>query len=151
MAKTYDLKTVVCTVGGVPISGYGENDAIGFEWNSEIVTPSVTADGSYTYSRNNDRGLMVTITLMQTSAAIPLLATLMEAQHGDASGVHPPLLLPLPFAMVDPATGDQVLSLECVFVSRPAPSKGKQVGEVTYKMHLPSPGVSYGPRNVAPF
>ena len=148
MAKTYDLKSVICTVGGVGISGYGETDAIGFEWDEEIVSRTVTADGQTIYSRNNNRGLMVTISLSQKSRAYQLLSALLEAQHGDNLGIAPPVILPLPFAFVDPSNGDTITSLECVFITRPAPSKGKTVGDVSFQLHLPNPGIAYGLLNL---
>lgn len=148
MAKTYDLKSVVCTVGGVGINGYGETDAIGFEWDEEIVSRTVTADGQTIYSRNNNRGLMATITLSQKSRAYTLLSGLLEAQHGDNLGIAPPFIPPLPFFLVDPSNGDTISSGECVFVTRPASDKGKTVGEVQFQLHMPSPKVTNGLANL---
>lgn len=149
MASTYNLANVVCTVGGVAISGYGETDAIGLEWDEEIHAVTVTADGQHIYSRNNNRGMTVTVTLSQKSRAYPLLAQLLEAQTGDNIGIAPPVLLPLPFGLIDPSNGDTYASLSCVFLDRPAPSKGKVVGDVQFKMHLSSPLVSNGLANLA--
>lgn len=139
MAKAYNLKLVVCTVGGVPVSGYGEDDAIGLEWDEALREKTVTADGQTIYSMNNNRGLTVTLTLSQKSYARTLLDALLEAQTGDNVGISPPLILPLPFALIDPSTGESYLSLDCVFITRPAASKGKTVGEVEYELHLPNP------------
>lgn len=148
MAKSYDLKLVICTVGGVAISGYGESDALGVEWASDIVAPTVTADGDYIYSRNNDRGCTITITLTQKSRAHTLLFGLLELQHGDNAGIHPPGILPLAFYLLDPSTGESIASADCVFLTRPAPSKGKTIGEVVYKVHLPNPKVTPAVANV---
>lgn len=148
MARTYDLKNVVCTVGGVPISGYGETDALTFEWVSEAVESMATADGQPVYSRLNDRRLNVTITLSQKSRAVSLLWGMLEAQHGELLPVAPPQILPLPFMMIDPATGDQVGSFETVFMTRPAPSKGRTVGEVEFRVQLPNPAISVGLANL---
>lgn len=150
MVKSYDLKLVVCTIAGIAISGYGESDAIQFEWSSDLVEPTVSADGVYIYSRTNDRGLTATITVHQKSAAYPLLAGLLEGQHGDNLGIAPPVIVPYPFALVDPSNGDTITSLDTVFLNRPAPSKGKTIGEVQFRVHLPSPKVVYGPLNVVP-
>lgn len=148
MAQTYDLKNVVASIAGVVFSGYGENDAIGLEWDAPLVAKTVTADGKTIYSRENNRGLTVTVTLMQTSRAHLLLSLALEAQHGDNLGIGPPVILPLPFAMLDPATGEAIFSQDCVFVSRPASSKGKTVGEVQYELHLPNPKVTPALANV---
>lgn len=148
MARTYDLKNIVCTVGGIAASGYGETDALTLEWASEIVQRTVTADGVSIFSRLNDRALMVTLTLSQKSRAYTLLAGLMETQHGETIGIAPPQILPMPFMMVDPATGDEVSSAECIFMTRPAPSKGRTVGEVQFQLCLPDPAVSNGLANL---
>ena len=139
MAQVYDIANVVVTVGGAKISGYGEDDAIGIEWDEDLVTPKTTADGSTIYSRTNVKGCTVTLTLMQTSRAHLILMGFLEAQHGVSVGIGPPLLAPLPFFLLDPATGEQITSADCVFLNRPAPSKGKEVGEVEYRLHLPAP------------
>ena len=148
MAKTYDLKLVICTVDGVPINGFGETDAITIEWASDLVAETVTADGSVVYSRNNDRRAYVTFTLNQKSAAIPLLMAIMEAQHGDTFGIAPPLIIPTAFMLVDPATGDVWSAWECVFMNRPAPSKNKTIGDVQFKLSLPNPSYVVGSLNV---
>lgn len=147
MAKTYDLSAVVCTVGSVGISGYGENDAVGFEWDEEIVTHTPTADGDQVYSRNNNRGLTVSVTVHQKSRAHLLLWGLIEAQHGDNLGVHPTVITPLTFYLLDPSNGETIAG-ECVMMARPAPSKGKTIGEVVYKLHMPNPKVTGAVLNV---
>lgn len=147
MAAAYDLKLVVCTIGGVAISGYGENDAISFEWDENIVTKTVTADGKVQFSRNNNRGLTATITVSQLSRSYALLASMLEAQHGENTGVVPPAILPLPFYLHDPSNGDTITSQDTVFVTRPAPSKGKTVGEVQFEVCLPDPRNVHGPLN----
>lgn len=148
MSPIYDLALVVCTIGGVAISGYGESDAVAFEWDADLVEVTKTADGRPLYSRNNDRGCVCTITLSQTSRAYALLSGLLEAQHGDNSGLAPNVIVPLPFFLLDPVTGDNVTSETAVFLNRPAPSKGKTVGEVQFRVHLPSPKTVYGAANI---
>lgn len=148
MAKTYDLKLVICTVGGVAINGYGDGDAITFEWAADIVEETVGADGDVVFSRTNDRRLRVTLNLMQKSRAHLLLFGLLELQHGDTVGIHPPVILPVPFFLVDPSTGETIASGDTVFVSRPAPSKNKVAGAVVYKLTLPSPKMSPAVANV---
>jgi hypothetical protein len=84
---------------------------------------------------------------MQTSYAYALLAGLLETQHGDTLGIHPPVILPLGFMLLDVATGDSFSSVDCVFLNRPAPAKNKTVGTVQFKLHLPSPKAVYGVAN----
>lgn len=147
MARSYDLKLVTCVIGGVAINNYGEDDAIAFEWVGDLATSKVSGDGIPTYSRANDRRLKVTITLMATSKAIPLLMGLIETQHGDNLGLPPPLLVGAPFQMVDPVLGDDV-SGEAVLVGRPAPSKSKEVPEVEFRLEIPQPKYVMGALNL---
>lgn len=141
MGKVWDLKLVVLVIGGVQVSGYGNgDDAIGFEWVSPLAESDVMADGDVVYSRLNDRRLKATLTLSQKSRAHLLLWGLIEAQHGDNIGVPVPLLLPLPFMMLDFCTGESIGG-ECVFMSRPAGNKGKKIGNVEYMIELPNPKI----------
>jgi len=144
--KLYDLKNVVCTVGGVTISGYGEEDAVRFEWLSERVEQILLVDGSVVAARSNDRRLLAIVTLMQTSSAIPLLRAQFELQHGLAA-VAAGGLLPLPFYLVDPGLGDYV-SGSGLFLNEPNFGKGRQIGEIEYRLLLPSPTVQLGTFNV---
>jgi len=148
MAKYYDLKNVICTIGATALGGYGDSDAISTEWDSDIAEAKKMADGGTVYSRLNDRGMMVTFTLSQHSRAYFQMAVMLEAQHGDNSGIPVPLIAPLPFFLTDISNGDTITSIDCVFMSRPAPSKNKTAGDVTFKVHLPSPKVINGARNV---
>ena len=136
MAKTYDLKRLLTIVGTFDVKGYGDGDAVSIEWDSDLVEITKKADGGSVYSRLNDRGCMITFTLNQTSPSIPLFQALIEVQHGDQIGIAPPAVLPTPFFMFDPVTGDQWNSAQCVVVSRPAPSKGRTIGDVTIQVHM---------------
>lgn len=147
MARVYDLKRVICTVSGVNVGGYGESDALSFEWSEEITSRKSTADGQIVHSRNNNRECIVTITLMQTSRAIPLLLGLLETQHGDNLGIAPPVVVPMAFQMLDPSTGDE-LAGTAIFVNRPAPSKSKDVGEVEFMLSIDSPRYVLGAANL---
>jgi hypothetical protein len=147
MARVYDLRTVVCTIAGVALNGYGEDDAISFEWTEEIASRKASGDGQITYSRLNNRELVATVTLMATSKVIPLLMAAIEAQHGDNTGIPIPLLAPMPFLLTDPILGDLV-SGECVFITRPAPSKSREVSEIEFQVSLPSPKIGLGAANL---
>jgi hypothetical protein len=148
MARSYDLKLVICSIGGVPLSGFGEDGGITPEWSADLAETKKTADGHVIYSRTNDRECIVTVTLMQTSQAIPLLQAMLEAQHGDNLGIAPPVMIPVPFYLYDLSTGD-LLTGDCVFLNRPAPAKEKTVGEVEFRVSLPSPKWAAGAANVA--
>lgn len=146
--RTYDLKNVICTIATVAISGYGETDAISYEWAEDITTKTVTADGDVIHSRNNNKSATVTITLSQTSRAHLFLEGLLDAQHGESIGIGPPAILPLPFFLLDPATGETLRSEFSVFTKRPVSNKGKTVGDVVYTVDLPKAKRTPAIRNV---
>jgi hypothetical protein len=141
MIKSYDLKLVVCTLASVAFSGFGDTDAISFEWAEDIAEAHTTADGDTIYSRLNNRAVTVTVTLSQKSRAHTLMFALTETQHGDASGIHPPIMLGLPFFLLDPSTGETI-SGSAVILSRPTSNKGKTIGDVQYKLHIGKPVVT---------
>lgn len=148
MIRPYDLKQVIITIAGITLSGFGESDAISFEWDGDLVEKTTTADGRTLYSRTNLKGCTATMVLSQQSRAIPLLMGLLETQHGVSIGIAPPVLPPQPFAMIDPSTGDGFFSLNSVFMNMPAPSKGKTVGEVEFRLHLEQANASLGSANL---
>lgn len=150
MARSYNLKNVVCTLGSVTLDGYGEDEAVTVEWAADITDETVTADGQVVFNRLNDRRLHVTLHLNPTSNALPQLQALLETQHQDNIGVSLPVIAPLVFFLFDPATGT-LYTGDAVITSRPAMSFAKRVGAVQYKLTLPSPTYEVGVRNVLPF
>ena len=52
---TYNLKDIAITVGGIPLSGFGENDAVTIDYGEEIWSLTVGCDGEMARSKNNNR------------------------------------------------------------------------------------------------
>lgn len=148
MAKLYDLKVCLLTVGGVAVNGYGEDDAISFEWARDIVETFDTIDGGLVYVRTHKTDVVATITLMATSPALPLLRAQIDLQHGPLKGPAPPVIVPAPFFFSDPALGDFVTG-QAVFMNRPGTRKGREVGELQFRLSLPAPVMQLGAFNVA--
>lgn len=142
--KTYDLRAVALIVGGIEISGYGEDGAIEFEHVSPIAEHAAGADGSVVVSRNNDGRMIARITLLETSKSYRDLAGLLTAQNAQ------PAILPHNFIMIDAVNGDRVSDQFAAFLSRPAPSKGKAVGSRVFELLLPNAGKTaiYGALNL---
>lgn len=141
--RTYDLKAVDLVIGGVVIDGFGPDDAIEFEWASEIGESTVGADGSPVFSRYNDQRLMCRITLLETTQGYRNLAALMAAQAAQEA------IQPLSFLMRDRINGDEVHDRFATFMERPTPSKGRTAGTRTFRLVLPNAGASvlYGASN----
>ena len=124
-----------CIVGGVALSNFGTDGGISFEYPSQLMESELSADGYVTYSGNNDERVRVTITLLETSGAIPLVEALIKTQVNAVFAGSP--LAPVAFFMTDPATGDTVVSEYVVFLQEPAPSKAKGIGTREYILELP--------------
>lgn len=136
--KTYDLKWVILIVGGVAISGFGEEGGIEIEPAADIGDVTVGADGRAVMSRSNNRGYTCKITLMETSVAYRTLAGLMSAQQAA------PAILPIGFLMNDVINGDMVSSPSPTFTKRPSMPKRKKVGERVFELFLPDCTVVHG-------
>lgn len=73
MALTYDLKSIILIVSGVPISGFGESDAMSWEAAEDSWEMVIGADGEATRSKINNTSGSLTITLSQTSRSNDIL------------------------------------------------------------------------------
>lgn len=133
----YSLADVNGTMGptlGVPpaiFTGYGEDGGIEFSIESELHTKSVGADGHVAMNENNDRSVVATITVMETTNAYHRLYRLAKAQKA-AKG-----LPPCPFFMLDPHNGDEVHEEFAVFQTYASPDKQSEAGERAFDIILP--------------
>jgi hypothetical protein len=148
-AFAYNFAAVQCIIGTVPLSNFGSDGGISFELPSQLVESEVSADGYVVYSANNDERVRATITLMETSGAIPLLDALVKAQAQLLFAGGP--LAALPFYLKDPANGDEIASEYCVFLQEPTISKAKAIGTREYQVELPYARflTIHGPLNIA--
>ena len=146
IAKSYDLSKVVLVVGGVPIGGYGQDGGIEIAPLAPIHEVSVGADGLTVASKTNNTDAVATVTLSEMSAGYLALAAIMKIQE-----LNPlPVLVPIPFLLIDPSNGDQVSCAFVIFLDRPTISKGRAAGERVFVLHLPGAAIpaSYGVLNV---
>jgi len=146
IAKHYDLSKVILVVGGIPITGYGDDGGIEVEPLAPMHEVSVGADGLTVASKTNNTDGVATITLSEASLGYAALAGLMQAQ--DISPV--PAQLPLPFLLTDPVNGDVITSAFAIFLNRPTITKGRTAGERVFTLHLPGAfrTASFGVANV---
>lgn len=82
MARTFDSKKVIVSVGGNEITGFADGDAIEVSWNSEEWLQTAGIKGDITWNRNNDESGVVTLTLKSLS---PSLIDLKEIAKGQAT------------------------------------------------------------------
>ena len=123
------------------ITGFGESDVVSFEMAADIGEDTLGADGEVTFSRNNDDRVYATITCYESSKGYQQLAAIMQTQIA-AVGAIPPLS----FLMQDSINGDQINDSQCMFKSRPGPSKAKGVSERAFQVLLPNAAksIKYG-------
>src|SRR5678815_5153835 len=108
--KGHDLKECLTSVGGLPIEGFGETDAVKYEYFSELVESSPSADGVYVVvSRINDPRIKCTLTVKRESLACRQLFELAQVQAAQ------PTFLPMPYSSRNFITGDQVTDQYAIF------------------------------------
>ena len=92
--RTYDPSQVTIVFAGIPISGFADGTFLSVEQNEDSFTLQIGTDGEGTRSKSNNRSGRVTLTLMQSSLANDLLASLhsvdLSSPGGDGIG---PLLV----------------------------------------------------------
>lgn len=89
MAKTYDPKNVVITVGGFPVEGYADGTFVSVARDADSYTDAAGADGEVARSRTNDNRGAVTFTLMQSSEANAELNRLNALDEVSNQGTFP--------------------------------------------------------------
>ena len=87
---------MIASLGGVPLQGFGENDALTIEPNADDADLTVGADGETAVNVINDDNYLLTIHLLETSATVPLLDALRTTQR-NLMKVGP--LTPQPFRL----------------------------------------------------
>lgn len=97
MATDYNLRDVKCIYGGALLSGYGDGDAIRIEYNADLFTLQVGADGEAARSKSNNRSARITIRCMVGSAANAILQAALTADQAANAGAAP-------LSIFDPAT-----------------------------------------------
>lgn len=144
--KTYDFKKTKLVIGPVVIGGYGDDGGVEYEPVSDIGEMTYGADGEATFSRQNIKGLIATITLKETSNSIAQLDALRRAQQAFSK------IPPLNYNHFDPLTGDKVKSTYAVFKNWAAPSKSRNAGDRTFVIELPYSAAESleGPFNAIP-
>lgn len=92
--RTYDPSQVTIVFAGIPISGFADGTFLSVEQNEDSFTLQIGTDGEGTRSKTNNRSGRVTLTLMQSSMANDLLASMhsvdLLSPSGDGIG---PLLI----------------------------------------------------------
>lgn len=109
--STYNLNAVMCTVGGVLISGGGESGLVKIEWNADQFTLTKGAGGSSVRSKLNDQSAIITFMFMPGDIGNATLMSFWALDRVSGLGA-------VPFALRDPSSNDHFTS-PGIWVKRP--------------------------------
>jgi hypothetical protein len=119
--RTYGSGQVLVLVGGVPLTGLGEDTFVEIAPMTDRVTSAVGADGEIARSISSDRRHTVTITLQQTSPSNDILSGFAQVDELTGSAVLP--------VLVQDLTGRTMFAASQGWISgMPTVSFGNEVG-----------------------
>lgn len=90
--RSFDPKSVVVTIGGVPMSGYADGTFLEVTADTQQFTKVVGADGFTTRVKSNNYGGVMTLTLSQSSPSNDVLSAFLNADRLSNSGIVPILI-----------------------------------------------------------
>lgn len=134
LAKSYCFADVVLTVNGIRIQGFGDDGGVTIEPDGDDGALSQGADGEVTLTQFAPPPFKATIKLKQTSTSNGVLAGLRALQR--SLGVS---LMPCPFSLLDPGSGETLLSPQAIFMGRPSVSMDKEASDREWVLGLPNP------------
>jgi hypothetical protein len=110
----YDPKKVICTVAGIPLSGFADGTFITVERNEDSFMLRVGVAGEACRAKNNNRSGRMTFTLLQSAACNSLLSGLnaLDEQSPMGDGIGP-------FTLSD-LNGDSLAGAEKCWIVKPA-------------------------------
>lgn len=89
---TFDPKSVVIAVGGVPLSGFADGTFLEITSDTQQFSKTTGADGFTTRVKSNNNGATATVTLAQSSPSNDFLSGLAAADRLTNSGIVPVLI-----------------------------------------------------------
>jgi len=128
IARNYDFNSVILLIGGVPITGFADGDAISVDL-PERFTTQVGAGGATTRSKRNDRTATLTIRLQQSSPSNDVLSGYAKLDDLTGKGVVPALLKDL--------NGRDLLAAPQAWIEQmPGPTFGAESGVREWVLRL---------------
>lgn len=89
---TFDPKSVIITIGGVPMSGFADGTFLEITADNQQFSKVVGADGFTTRVKSNNYGAVMTLTLAQTSPSNDVLSGILALDRAQNAGVVPVLI-----------------------------------------------------------
>lgn len=90
--RTFDPKSVVVSIGGVPISGYADGTFLEVTADTQQFSKITGSDGYTTRVKTNNYGGVITLTLSQSSPSNDVLSAFLSADRVSNAGVVPILI-----------------------------------------------------------
>lgn len=76
--SVYSFQDVICILGGIKLSGFAEgDDCIIIARRTDVITPTVGADGNATIAKSADKSVDITIKLLDTSISNSIIQDLL--------------------------------------------------------------------------
>ncbi len=89
MIGTYDPKKVVCSFGGIVLTGIKDGTFIEVERHEDTFTPVVGSSGEESWTKSANRSGKITITLMSTSQDNDAMNAVLQQDELLGTGVRP--------------------------------------------------------------
>lgn len=125
---TIDPSKGKLTVGGIPISGFGDN-IIEIEHNEDSYSEKNGTDGHTTRIRNLNSNGKATIYLQQSSASNDVLNALATKDQIDGTGIAP-------FLFTDLSGRTVAAAPQCYVIKKPKWGMGKEIKENSWVLSL---------------
>jgi len=90
--RTFDPKSVIVSIGGVPLSGFADGTFLTIDRDENAFTKVTGADGTSTRVKSNNRSGSMTLTLKQSSPSNDILSGFAALDEISNSGVVPILI-----------------------------------------------------------
>ena len=130
-SKTWNLAQCVFALDGVPLEGFGPDDAVTVVPNDDIWTTQTGADGEETRSATNVRSGTMTITLMSTSLSNDALNAKLQLALAVGIGDRFSVFIK------DLNSGDQVVAAQAYIERDSDMSFGKEASTREWTVRLP--------------
>lgn len=120
--KSFNFAKVAVSVGGRPITGFADGEAITVERNEDAFSLLVGADGEATRAKSNNRSGRITLRLLQTSESNLILNDFAQADEVGDAGLVP--------VFIKDASGNSIYTAEQAWVvKRPSAAFGAEAGD----------------------
>ena len=119
---SYSPDKVVVLINGIPMTGFGEGDAIEVAPVSELSTSKVGIDGDVTRSMGTDRRCRITVRLMQSSPSNDVLSALVGVDQITGGRMFP-------VTVMDLLGRTLIVAAQCWIATRPTVTFGREATE----------------------